>query len=240
MSTLANVPTHVGASPSYTDDSQRVPIAVEQADFSAFSRVDSRPAAADSTVHYAEFVRPTDTAHIAPLQSPSVHWRKRFAYDYVQPDSGLGAPTHVAPAIHSGHIEPQSSDTHTSVHLQTVSLGGHLMTSVGLPPRPLPPPSSYVPHSHMMPSQVPTVPSAVPPPSHLPVQVPISSSTETTVTYLHVPQTHTVFADVHAPFTQELFDASANAAIVSSQPQPATVTAQSHCHAYTTSHEPSS
>jgi len=40
VSTLANVPTHVGASPSYTVNSQRVPIAVEQADLSAFSRVD--------------------------------------------------------------------------------------------------------------------------------------------------------------------------------------------------------
>jgi len=167
---------------SYADNSQRLPIVVEQPGFSTFSRVDvhhSRPAVADS-------------AHTAPLQSPSVHWRKRLAYDYIQPDTGLGAPIHAAPAVHSGYIRPQTSDTHThssSVHLQTVSFGeGHTMTSVG-PPQPLPPPSSYVPHGHMMPLQVPTVPSVVPPPSHLSFQVPISSSSETSVTYLHVPQT---------------------------------------------------
>ena len=84
------------------------------------------------------------------------------------------------------------------------------MTSVG-PPRPQPPPNSYVPHGHMMSLQVPTVPSVVPPSSHLPFQVPISSSSETNVTYLHVPQTHTVFADVHAPFTHESLDASTGA-----------------------------
>ena len=47
---------------SYADNSQRLPIAVEQASFSAFSRID------------------VPTAHLAPLQSPSVHWRKRLAY----------------------------------------------------------------------------------------------------------------------------------------------------------------
>jgi len=100
------------------------------------------------------------------------------------------------------------------------------MTSVG-PPQPPPPPSSYVPHSHMMPLQVPTVPSALPPPSHLPLQVPISSSSQTNVTYLHVPQTHTAFADVHAPFAHESVYASTGASIVSLQPQSTTVTAQS-------------
>ena len=108
------------------------------------------------------------------------------------------------------------------------------MTSAG-PPRPQPPPSSYVPHTHIMPSQVPTVPSAVPPPSHFPVQVPISSSTETQVTYLHVPHTHTVFADVHAPFTHQPSDASANACIMSSQPQSITATTQSHSVMHTQS-----
>ena len=57
----------------------------------AFSRVDvhhSRPAVADSTVQCdvctllpsatADHVRPTVTAHTAPLQSPSVHWRNGF------------------------------------------------------------------------------------------------------------------------------------------------------------------
>jgi len=101
------------------------------------------------------------------------------------------------------------------------------MTGVG-PPQPQPPPSFYVPHGHMMPLQVPTVPSIVPPPSHLPLQVPISSSSETNVTYLHVPQTHTVFADVHAPFTHESVHASSGASILSLQPQSTTVTAQSH------------
>jgi len=248
VSTHTNVPTHVSAPLSYTNDSQRLPIAVEQAGLSAFSRVDvhrSRPAAADSTIQYdictsatADRVRPTVTAHLPPLPSPSVHWSKRFAYDYIQPDTGLGAPTHTAPAIHSGYIRPQTSDTpHTqnSVHLQTTSFGdGQPITSVG-PPRPPPPPSSYVPHSHMMPLQVPTVPSAVPPSSHLPFQVPISSSSETNVTYLHVPQTHTVYADVHAPFTHESLDASAGASIVSSQPQSTTVTTQSHSVMYTQS-----
>jgi len=47
------------------------------------------------------------------------------------------------------------------------------------------------------------------------------------VTYLHVPQTHTVFADVHAPFAHESHDASAGASIVSLQPQSTTVATQS-------------
>jgi len=96
---------------SYADISQRLPIVVE------------RPIAVDSTVQYvvstsatADYVRPTVTAHAAPLQSPSIHWRKRFAYDYIQPDTGLGAPTRAAPAIHSGNIRPQTSDTHTHIH----------------------------------------------------------------------------------------------------------------------------
>ena len=96
------------------------------------------------------------------------------------------------------------------------------------PPQAPPPPSSYVPHSHIMPLQVQTVPSAVPPPSHLPFPVPVGSSSETTVTYLHVPQTHTVVADVHAPFTHQSFVASASAPIASSQPQSTSVTAQTH------------
>ena len=100
---------------SYADNSQRLPIAIEQPGFSAFSRVDvyhSRPAVADSTVQYT--VDTSVGTRMAPLQSPpSVHWRKRLAYDYVQPDTGLGAPIHAAPAIHSGYIRPQISDTHT-------------------------------------------------------------------------------------------------------------------------------
>jgi len=94
------------------------------------------------------------------------------------------------------------------------------MTGVG-PLQPPPPPTSYVPHGHMMPLQVPTVPSVVPPLSHLPFQVPIGSSSETNVTYLHVPHTHTVFADVHAPLTHASLDASTGA-------QSTTVTAHSH------------
>jgi len=109
------------------------------------------------------------------------------------------------------------------------------MTSVGLPPRPPPPPSFYVPHSHIMPLQVPTVPSVVPAPSHLPFQLPISSSSETNVTYLHVPPTHTVLADVHAPFTHQPSDASASACIMSSQSQSITATTQSHSVMHTQS-----
>jgi len=124
VSTLANAPTYVGAPLSYTEDSQRVPIAVEQAGFSAFSRVDdSRSAVADSAIQYtictaasADGVRPIVTAHTPSLPSPSFHWRKRFAYDYIQPDTGLGASTHTAPAVHSGYIRPQTSDTHTHIH----------------------------------------------------------------------------------------------------------------------------
>ena len=82
---------------SQVDTLQNRPIVVGQPGFSAFTRVD------------------VPTAHPAPLQSPSVHWRKRFAYDYVQPDTGLGAPTHAAPAVHSGYIRPQTSDTHTHI-----------------------------------------------------------------------------------------------------------------------------
>ena len=126
VSTNTNVPTYVGAPLSYTEDSQRVPIAVEQAGFSAFSCTDvhdSQPAVADSVKQYticisasADGGRPIVTAHQPPLPSPSVHWRKRFAYDYVQPDTGLGAPIHAAPAIHSDYIRPQISDTHTQTH----------------------------------------------------------------------------------------------------------------------------
>ena len=234
---------------TYADYSQHLPIAVGEPGLSAFSRVDAlqnQPIAVDPTVQYvvsrsasADNVRPTVIPHIAPLQSPSIHWRKQFAYDYIQPDTGLGASTHAAPAVHSGYIRPQTSDTHThtqtSVHLQNLSFGeGHLVTSFG-PPRAPPPPSSHVPQGHMMPLQVPAVPSVVPPSSHLPFQVPISSSSETNVTYLHVPQTHTVFADVHAPFTHEPLDASASACIVSSQPQSTTVTTQSHSVMHTQS-----
>jgi len=83
-----------------------------------------------------------------------------------------------------------------------LSIGaGYIMTSVG-PPQPHPSPSSYVPHSHVMPPQVPTMPAAQPPPSHLLFIVPISSLSQTDMTYLHVPQTHTVLADVHTPFTR--------------------------------------
>jgi len=179
---------------SYADNSQRLPIAVEQPVFSAFSRV-SRPAIVDTTVCTSV------TTSTAPLPSPSIHWKKRFSYYYVQPDTGPSAPTHAAPTIWSGYMGPQTSN----VYLPDMSVDkGHSMTSAG-PPRPQPPPSSYVPHSHVMPLQVPTVPFALPPSSHLPCAVPISSSLETNVTYLHVPQTHTVFADVHAPFTHELF-----------------------------------
>jgi len=126
VSTHTNVPTYVGAPLSYTEDSQRVPIAVEQAGFSAFSCMDvhdSQPAVADSVKQYtictsasADGGRPIVTAHPPPLPSPSVHWRKRFAYDYIQPDTGLGAPTHAAPAVHFGCIRPQTSDTHTHTH----------------------------------------------------------------------------------------------------------------------------
>jgi len=42
-----------------------------------------------------------------------------------------------------------------------------------------------------------------------------------------VPQTHTVFADVHAPFTHESVYASTGASIVCTQPQTTTVTTQS-------------
>ena len=217
VSTRAHAPTYVGAPQcSYTENSQSLPIAVEQAGLSNFTHVDvqhSRPAVVDSIgQHYtictpagADAVRPIVTAYTPPLPSPSVHWRKRFAYDYIQPDTGMGASTHIAPAVHSGYIRPHTSDTHTdthtSVNLHTLSVGaGQSMTDFR-PPQAPPSPSSYVPHGHIMPPQVPTVPSAVPPPSHLPFQVPISSPSATNMTYLHVPHTHTVFADVHALFT---------------------------------------
>jgi len=69
-------------------------IAFEQPGFSAFSRTDV-PYSRSTTVQYT--VGTSVSTSIAPLQSPSVHWRKRLAYDYIQPDTGLGAPTHVAP-----------------------------------------------------------------------------------------------------------------------------------------------
>jgi len=74
-----------------------------------------------------------------------------------------------------------------------------------------------------MPSRVPTVPSERPPPSHLPFTVPISSPSQTYTTYLHVPQTHTVLADVHVLFTHESVYASTGASIVSMQPQTTSV-----------------
>ena len=103
------------------------------------------------------------------------------------------------------------------------------------PPRPQPPPSSYVPHGHMVPLQVPAVPSVVPPSSRLPFQVPVGSSSATNVTCLRVPRTHAVFADVRAPFAHESVCASAGASIVSLQPQSTTVTAQSHTVMHTQS-----
>ena len=106
------------------------------------------------------------------------------------------------------------------------------MTNAG-PPQPHQPPTSYIPYSHVMPLQVSTVPSVAPPPSHISLQAPIGSSSETKVTYLHVPPTHTVLADVHAPFTHASSDASANASLVSSQPQSTTVTAM---HTQSVSH----
>ena len=50
-----------------------------------------------------------------------------------------------------------------------------------------------------------------------------------------MPHTHTVFADVHAPFTHESVYASTGASIVSSQPQSTTVTAQSQSVMHTQS-----
>jgi len=97
------------------------------------------------------------------------------------------------------------------------------MTSVG-PPQPHPLLSWYVPHSHVMSPQVPT---AQTPPSHLPFAVPISCLSQTDTTYLHVPQTHTVVEDIHAPFTHESTYTSAGASIVYTQPQTTTVTIQS-------------
>ena len=95
---------------SYADHIQPQPIAVEQPACSTFSRTDV-PYSQSATVQYT--VGTSVSTSIAPLQSPSVHWRKRLAYDYIQPDTGLGAPTHAAPAVHSGYIRPQTSDTHT-------------------------------------------------------------------------------------------------------------------------------
>ena len=89
---------------SYVDNSQRLPIVVEQPGTDV-------PYSRSTTVQYT--VGTLVGTSTAPLQSPSVHWRKQLAYDYVQPDTGLGAPTHAAPAIHSGYIRPQISDTHT-------------------------------------------------------------------------------------------------------------------------------
>ena len=155
VSTLAHAPTYVGAPQwSYTENSQRVPIGAEQPDLSAFSRVDalqklpiaveqagfsdfsrvdvhdSRPAVTDSTVHYADYVRPTDTAYTAPLQSPSVHWRKRFAFSQT--------PGWVQRHIQSPPDHRRLTHTHThtqnTVHLQTLSVGeGQSMTSAGPP-----------------------------------------------------------------------------------------------------------
>ena len=60
---------------SYADNSQRLPIAVEQPGFSAFSRTDV-PYSRSATVRYT--VGTSVGASLAPLQSPSVHWRKRL------------------------------------------------------------------------------------------------------------------------------------------------------------------
>jgi len=99
---------------SHVDNSQRLSIAVEQPGTDVpYSRSTTTVQYVVCTSASADNVRPTVTAHTVPLQSPSVHWRKQLAYDYVQPDTGLGAPIHAAPAIHSGYIRPQISDTHT-------------------------------------------------------------------------------------------------------------------------------
>jgi len=114
---------------SYADNSQPLPIAVEQPGLSAFSRVDvtqSRPVTVDPTVQYvvctsvpsatADYLRPNATAPSAPLQSPSIHWKKRLSYDYIPPDTVAGAPIHVAPATQSVYIRPQTSVTYTDTH----------------------------------------------------------------------------------------------------------------------------
>jgi len=109
LSTHVNVPTYVNVPPSQA-------ITFGQPGLSAFSRVDAlqnQPIAVDPAVQYTVGTSVSNSS--APLQSPSVHWRKQLVYDYVQPDTALGAPTHVAPAIHSGYIRPQISDTHTLV-----------------------------------------------------------------------------------------------------------------------------
>jgi len=112
---------------SYADHIPPQPIAVEHAGLSAFSRTDV-PYSQSTTVQYT--VGTSVSASIAPLQSPSVHWRKQLAYDYVQPDTGLGAPTHTAPVIYSGYIRPQTSDTHTHIQIVCTCKTCHLETVI--------------------------------------------------------------------------------------------------------------
>jgi len=113
---------------SYTDNSQRLPIAVDQPGFSAFSRVDvthSRPVTVDSRVQYA--VCTSATTSTALLQSPSIHWRKWLSSDYIQPDTGPGATTHAVPATQSVYMGPQTSDTHTYIQLVCTCKTCHLV-----------------------------------------------------------------------------------------------------------------
>jgi len=63
------------------------------------------------------------TSSTAPLQSPSIHWKKRLSYDYIPPATmsthdhrlehtvGHGAPTQVARGDPSVHFRPQTSVT---------------------------------------------------------------------------------------------------------------------------------
>ena len=127
------------------DTIQRLPIAVEQPGSSAFSRVDvtqNRPVAVDPIVQYdvytsanVDYLRlatsmPSQMAtsavsSAAPLPSPSIHWKKRFSYDYIPPDTLAGAPIQAAPTTQSVYIGPQTSvsytDTHTHTHTHTTN-----------------------------------------------------------------------------------------------------------------------
>ena len=113
---------------SYADNSQPLPIAVGQPGLSVFSHVDvpqSRPIAVDSTVQYAvctsipsataDYIRPNVTTPPAPLQSPSLQWKKRLSYDYIPPDTLAGAPIQAAPTTQSVYIRPQTTHTHNQL-----------------------------------------------------------------------------------------------------------------------------
>jgi len=113
---------------SCVDNSHRLPVAVGLPGSSAFTRIDitqSRPITVDPTIQYVDYttvpsqIAVSAASSAAPLQSPSIHWKKRLSYDYIPLDTITVAPIQAAPASQSVHIRSQSAFTYSNTHILT-------------------------------------------------------------------------------------------------------------------------